>query len=207
MSNTINKADLVGMVADKTEMSKTDAAVAVEEEFRGLRARAQREVLAAQRGLEVAGVREVAHEAAREAVARAGRILDVGERHRRGAWHGHHRRKGRRGRAPRSGPRRPPVADQVQRPLLGFLVQPAQVFADQARRAEQREGHHGRPRRHLAGPHRPQAQDELVDHRRPHHAGEHRARLRLRVPEHPAGLETAVFPPQLRVANSLQHKA
>ncbi len=30
MSNTINKADLVGMVADKTEMSKTDAAVAVD---------------------------------------------------------------------------------------------------------------------------------------------------------------------------------
>jgi DNA-binding protein HU-beta len=30
VSNTINKADLVGMVADKTEMSKTDAAVAVD---------------------------------------------------------------------------------------------------------------------------------------------------------------------------------
>ena len=30
MSNTINKADLVGMVADNTEMSKTDAAVAVD---------------------------------------------------------------------------------------------------------------------------------------------------------------------------------
>ena len=30
MSKTINKADLVGMVADKTEMSKTDAAAAVD---------------------------------------------------------------------------------------------------------------------------------------------------------------------------------
>jgi len=30
VSKTINKADLVGMVADKTEMSKTDAAAAVD---------------------------------------------------------------------------------------------------------------------------------------------------------------------------------
>ncbi len=30
MSNSVNKADLVGMVADKTEMSKTDAAAAVD---------------------------------------------------------------------------------------------------------------------------------------------------------------------------------
>ncbi|MGE0660872.1 MAG: HU family DNA-binding protein [Reyranellaceae bacterium] len=30
MSKTVNKADLVGMVADSTEMSKTDAAAAVD---------------------------------------------------------------------------------------------------------------------------------------------------------------------------------